>query len=120
MKKMMLVGRSECGKTTLSQALKGEKIGYSSYQRFNIDSLGSLVSKYIFSCRNAGLADYSSYRNGNVHVLFKSSRNPTCSVIDFGVSDNGYLYVKMASGNAFTFHIGEKNANSFINSVTGA
>ena len=110
------------GNTSFAKAVycKGEKIGYSSYQRFNIDSLGSLVSKYIFSCRNAGLADYSSYRNGNVHVLFKSSRNPTCSVIDFGVSDNGYLYVKMASGNAFTFHIGEKNANSFINSVTGA
>ena len=110
------------GNTSFAKAVYciGEKIGYSSYQRFNIDSLGSLVSKYIFSCRNAGLADYSSYRNGNVHVLFKSSRNPTCSVIDFGVSDNGYLYVKMASGNAFTFHIGEKNANSFINSVTGA
>ena len=82
--------------------------------------MGSLVSKYIFSCENAGLSDYSAYRNGNVHVLFKSGKNPTCSVIDFGVSENGYLYVKMASGNSFTFHIGEKNANGFINSVTGA
>ena len=108
--------------TTFARAVycKGEKIGYSSYQRFNVDGVDALVSKYIFSCENAGLADYSSYRNGNVHVLFKSGKNPTCSVIDFGVSDNGYLYVKMASGNAFTFHIGEKNANGFINSVTGA
>ncbi len=108
--------------TTFAKSVycKGEKIGYSSYQRFNVDGLGSLVSKYIFSCENAGLYDYSAYRNGNVHVLFKSGKNPTCSVIDFGVSDNGYLYVKMASGNSFTFHIGEKNANGFINSVTGA
>ena len=35
MKKMMLVGRSECGKTTLSQALKGEKIGYHKTQYIN-------------------------------------------------------------------------------------
>lgn len=108
--------------TTFAKSVycKGEQIGYSSYQRFNVSGIDSLVSKYIFSCENAGPADYSSYRNGNVHVLFKSGKNPTCSVIDFGVSDNGYLYVKMASGNSFTFHIGEKNANGFINSVTGA
>ena len=28
MKKMILVGRSECGKTTLRQALKGDTIQY--------------------------------------------------------------------------------------------
>ena len=28
MKKIILIGRSECGKTTLTQALKGEKIHY--------------------------------------------------------------------------------------------
>ena len=110
------------GNTSFAKSVycKGERIGYSTYQRLNVDGVGALVSKYIFSCENADLSDYSAYRNGNVHVLFKSSKNPTCSVIDFGVSDNGYLYVKMASGNAFTFHIGEKNANGFINSVTGA
>lgn len=108
--------------TTFAKSVycKGEQIGYSSYQRFNVNGIDSLVSKYIFSCENAGLADYSSYKNGNVHVLFKSGKNPTCSVIDFGVSDNGYLYVKMSSGNSFTFHIGEKNASGFIDSVTGA
>lgn len=35
MKKMILVGRSECGKTTLTQALKGEKIGYHKTQYIN-------------------------------------------------------------------------------------
>lgn len=35
MKKIMLVGRSECGKTTLTQALKGEKINYHKTQYIN-------------------------------------------------------------------------------------
>lgn len=35
MKKMILVGRSECGKTTLTQALKGEKIAYHKTQYIN-------------------------------------------------------------------------------------
>lgn len=98
---------------------KGDNIGYSSYQRINVDNIGELINGLIFSCSNASLADYESYRSGNVHVLFKSTVNPTCSVIDFGVSDNGYLYVKMASGNSFTFHIDATNAQSFISSITG-
>ena len=35
MKKMILVGRSECGKTTLTQALKGNKIQYHKTQYIN-------------------------------------------------------------------------------------
>lgn len=35
MKKIVLVGRSECGKTTLTQALKGEKIQYHKTQYVN-------------------------------------------------------------------------------------
>ena len=35
MKKIMLTGRSECGKTTLTQALKGEKIQYHKTQYIN-------------------------------------------------------------------------------------
>ena len=35
MKKMLLVGRSECGKTTLKQALKGKKIQYEKTQYVN-------------------------------------------------------------------------------------
>ena len=35
MKKIILVGRSEAGKTTLTQALKGEKIGYHKTQYVN-------------------------------------------------------------------------------------
>ena len=35
MKKIVLMGRSECGKTTLTQALKGEKIHYHKTQFIN-------------------------------------------------------------------------------------
>lgn len=35
MKKIILVGRSECGKTTLTQALKGKKITYHKTQYIN-------------------------------------------------------------------------------------
>lgn len=35
MKKMILMGRSECGKTTLTQALKGESIHYHKTQSMN-------------------------------------------------------------------------------------
>ena len=43
--------------TTFAKSVycKGEQIGYSSYQRFNVNGIDSLVSKYIFSCENAGL-----------------------------------------------------------------
>ena len=35
MKKIVLMGRSECGKTTLTKALKGEKIQYHKTQYVN-------------------------------------------------------------------------------------
>jgi len=35
MKKIILIGRSECGKTTLTQALRGEKISYHKTQYIN-------------------------------------------------------------------------------------
>ena len=35
MRKIVLMGRSECGKTTLTQALKGEKIQYHKTQYVN-------------------------------------------------------------------------------------
>lgn len=98
---------------------KGAQIGYSSYHRFNVNGIQELVSSYAFANESAPLAKHSAYESGNVHVTFKSTSNPTGSVINFGVSDNGYLFVKMNSGKSFTFHIGEKNASAFISHVTG-
>ena len=39
MKKMILVGRSECGKTTLRQALKGETLQCDKTQYVNHDDV---------------------------------------------------------------------------------
>lgn len=80
MKKIILVGRSECGKTTLTQALKGEKIHYHKTQyvnRFDViidtpgeyiqtKNLGSALAMYTFEADVVGLLlsareDYSLY-----------------------------------------------------------
>lgn len=61
MRKMMLVGRSESGKTTLTQALRGEKISYYKTQSINyhdviIDTPGEYAENRDLS---AALAVYS-------------------------------------------------------------
>ena len=69
MKKIILIGRSESGKTTLSQALKGEKITYHKTQYTNhfdclIDTpgeyiqtrtLGAAIAMYTFEADVVGL-----------------------------------------------------------------
>ncbi len=69
MKKIILIGRSESGKTTLTQALKGEKIQYSKTQYTNhydviIDTpgeyiqtknLGAALAMYTFEADVVGL-----------------------------------------------------------------
>lgn len=69
MKKIIFVGRSECGKTTLTQAMKGEKIHYHKTQYVNrfdviIDTpgeyiqtkhLGNALAMYTFEADVVGL-----------------------------------------------------------------
>lgn len=69
MKKIIFMGRSECGKTTLTQALKGEKITYEKTQYVNnfdviIDTpgeyiqtrtLGAALAMYTFEADVVGL-----------------------------------------------------------------
>ncbi len=69
MKKIILVGRSECGKTTLVQAMRGEKIKYEKTQAVNhskltIDtpgeyiqtkSLGAALAMYTYEADVVGL-----------------------------------------------------------------
>ncbi len=97
---------------------KGDKLGYSSYHRFRSDNINELVDTYAFANSSAAPASYSAYKEADTHVTFKTASNPTGSTINFGVSDNGYLYVKMSSGKAFTFNIGTSNATAFISTVT--
>lgn len=61
MKKLLLIGRSGCGKTTLTQALRGEKVHYLKTQGmvfddFLIDSPGEYVENHDLGC---ALALYS-------------------------------------------------------------
>ena len=54
MKKIILMGRSECGKTTLTQALKGERITYHKTQYINyFDVIIDTPGEYI-QTRNLG------------------------------------------------------------------
>ena len=103
-------------KATTSQR-KG--IGKTDTKKINVADIDALVKQYILSNADAPSAKYGQYNSAKVHVLFRTSSNPTQTVINFGVSDNGYLYVKLSSGNSFTFHIGEENAKSFISHITG-
>jgi ethanolamine utilization protein EutP len=78
MKKIILVGRSEAGKTTLTQALKGEKIGYHKTQYINyhdvvIDTPGEYVENRELS-RALALYTYEA----DVVGLLVSSREPFC------------------------------------------
>lgn len=98
---------------------KGDKIGYSSYHKFSVPDIREYVDNYIFVNENSPSCGIKAYNNAGVHVTFKSKSNPTCSSIDFGVSDNGYLLVKMNANKSFAFYIGADNASNFIASVTG-
>lgn len=69
MRKIILIGRSECGKTTLTQALKGERIRYHKTQyvnRFDViidtpgeyiqtKNLGSAIAMYTFEADVVGM-----------------------------------------------------------------
>ena len=98
---------------------KGENIGYSSYHKFTVSDISEYAENYLFMNESAPLSSHILYEVADTHVTFKSKSNPTCSSIDFGVSDNGYLYVKMAGGKAFTFYVGTDSTSSFISNVTG-
>ncbi len=98
---------------------KGENIGYSSYHKFTVSDISEYAENYLFMNESAPLSSHVLYDAADTHVTFKSKSNPTCSSIDFGVSDNGYLYVKMAGGKTFTFYVGTDSTSSFISSVTG-
>ncbi len=89
MKKIILIGRSECGKTTLTQALKGEKIHYQKTQYVNhfdviIDTpgeyiqtknLGSAIAMYTFEADVVGLL----LSAGEPYSLYPPCCTPLCN-----------------------------------------
>jgi len=92
-------------------------IGYSSNQNYSTD-VGSIAWTYLLSQSNGERASYDSFTSGTAKAMFTSEKNSTGSRIQFGVSDNGYLYVTMLGKN-YTFHVGSENAKGFIESVIG-
>ena len=97
---------------------KGTNIGYSSYHKFSVEDIQEYVDNYVLVNESAAASSYKLYEKGDTHVTFKSTTNPTGQTINMGVSSNGCLYIKLASGKDFTFYIGYDNAQNFIKAIT--
>ena len=87
MKKIFLMGRSEAGKTSLTQALKGEELHYHKTQYTNtnedtIDSPGEYAESKHFS---VGLACFSF----EADVYRRPMSHLTCSVTAAGIFSCG-------------------------------
>ena len=88
MKKIIFIGRSECGKTTLTQALKGEKIQYQKTQYINNDELMvDTPGEYIQTKHLGGAIALYAYESDIVGLLLSATEpfslyppNVTCMV----------------------------------------
>ncbi len=70
MKKIILMGRSECGKTTLTQALKGKKIQYHKTQYVNyFDVIIDTPGEYVQTKNLGGALAVYSYEADVVGLL---------------------------------------------------
>ena len=88
MKKIILIGRSEAGKTTLTQALKGETITYKKTQYINyFDVIIDTPGEYLQTARLGSALALYSYEADVVGLLASSTEpyslyppNITCMV----------------------------------------
>lgn len=85
MKKMILVGRSECGKTTLTQALKGKEIRYKKTQYVNhFDVIIDTPGEYAENSSLASALALYSYESDIIALLISAtepySLYPPCVV----------------------------------------
>lgn len=86
MKKIFLMGRSEAGKTSLTQALKGEELHYHKTQYTNtnedtIDSPGEYAESKHFS---VGLACFS-FEADVIAIVQRPTSHLICSVMAAGI-----------------------------------
>ena len=73
MKKIILVGRTGCGKTTLTQALRGERIHYHKTQYVNyFDVVIDTPGEYAETARLAGALALYSYEADVVGLLLSA------------------------------------------------
>lgn len=76
MKKIILVGRSECGKTTLTQALRGEKIAYHKTQYVNhFDVIIDTPGEYAENKFLAGALALYSYEANVVGLIINATES---------------------------------------------
>lgn len=76
MKKIILIGRSECGKTTLTQAMRGERISYHKTQYVNhFDVIIDTPGEYAETKNLGGALAVYSYEADVVGLLL-SAREP--------------------------------------------
>lgn len=74
MRKIILIGRSECGKTTLTQALKGKKIEYNKTQYVKHDDLViDTPGEYIQTRELGGAIALYSYESDIVGLLLSAT-----------------------------------------------
>lgn len=80
MKKLILIGRSESGKTTLMQALRGEEIHYAKTQYvYNKDIMIDTPGEYLQSKNLGGALAVYSYE-ADVIGLLVSATEPFCLI----------------------------------------
>ena len=76
MKKIILMGRSECGKTTLTQALRGQKISYHKTQYVNhFDVIIDTPGEYAENKMLAGALALYSYEADVVGLLINATES---------------------------------------------
>ena len=74
MRKIILIGRSECGKTTLTQALKGKKIEYNKTQYVKHEDLViDTPGEYIQTRELGGAIALYSYESDIVGLLLSAT-----------------------------------------------
>ncbi|BCJ94615.1 ethanolamine utilization protein EutP [Anaerocolumna cellulosilytica] len=74
MKKIILMGRSECGKTTLTQALKGERLQYEKTQSMNYyDLIIDTPGEYAENKALAGALALYAYEADVVGLLLSAT-----------------------------------------------
>ena len=86
MRKIILIGRSEAGKTTLTQALKGEKITYKKTQYINhYDVIIDTPGEYLQTGKlGRALLDYDVFEEFGIRILAGFD----CNEAEFNIGKN--------------------------------
>lgn len=96
--------------------IKGYNLGHSSYKKAKISNLDSLIKNMLLSKKDAPLVSNELYTSGDSFIIFKAKHLMAGLNVNFGVSNKGYVYIKILN-KGYTFNIGEENATAFIDEI---